>query len=66
MPRVSIIIMSGDAVSGSFTDTAFGGSAGISFASGVGVGFSLAYDYLDTVDGPRNQLGVAVSYIIGG
>ena len=65
MPRVSFSQLSGDAVSTSFTTTEYGGSAGISFSSDRGVGFSLAYDYLDTTGGSRHELGAVMSYIVG-
>ena len=54
MPRVSFVQTSGEAVAASNTDIEFGGSAGVSFASGVGVRFSLAYDFLNT-SGVRRQ-----------
>ena len=65
MPRVSFTQFSGDAVASSNTDTEFGGSAGIAFATDVGVGFSLAYDYQDVIGGARHQLGAVMSYVVG-
>ena len=65
MPRVNFFQISGDALAESFTDTRYGGSAGISLASGLGVGITLAYDFLDTNVGPRHQLGAVMSYSLG-
>ncbi len=66
MPRVSFIQTSGEAVGASSTETAFGGSAGISLTTGLGVGLSLAYDYLDVTGGALQRLSAGISYITGG
>ncbi len=65
MPRVSFFQSSGDAVATSSTDTEFGASAGISFASEVGVGFNLSFDYLNVVGGTPYGLSASISYISG-
>ena len=65
MPRVSFFQVSGEAFNESFTDTRYGGSAGISFVGGAGVGITLAYDFLDGNGVSRNRLGVVMSYSLG-
>ena len=65
MPRVSFFQSSGDTVATSSTDTEFGASAGISFASEVGVGFNLSFDYLNVVGGTPYGLSAGISYISG-
>ena len=65
MPRVSFFQSSGDAVASSSTKTELGASAGISFASGVGVGFNLAFDYLNVTGGRRYRASAGISYIMG-
>ncbi len=65
MPRVSFSQYSGEAVASSRAQTDFGGSAGISYESGFGVGLTLAYDYLDTNVGTQQRLGAVISYIVG-
>ena len=66
MPRVSFIQTSGNAVAASSTATEFGASAGISFTSGLGVAFNLAYDYLDVGVGTQQRLSAGISYVTGG
>ena len=65
MPRVSFLQSSGDAVAASRTDTELGASAGISFASELGVGFNLAFDYLNVGGGRSYGLSAGISYISG-
>ncbi len=65
MPRVSFSQYSGGAVASSRTQTDFGGSAGISYESGFGVGLTLAYDYLDTNVGTQQRLGAIIPYVVG-
>ena len=66
MPRVSFLQSSGDAVGASRTDTELGASAGISFASELGVGFNLAFDYLNVGGGTSYGVSAGISYISGG
>ena len=66
MPRVSFFQSSGNAVVRSSTATEFGGSAGISYASEVGVGFNLSFDYLHVTGGTPYGLSAGLSYIRGG
>lgn len=66
MPRVSFVQTSGEAVGASRTSTEMGGSAGITFTSGLGVGLSLAYDYLDASGGAQQRLSAGISYVTGG
>ena len=66
MPRVSFLQSSSDAVAASRTDTELGASAGISFASELGVGFNLAFDYLNVGGGTSYGVSAGISYIAGG
>ena len=66
MPRVSFVQSSGDAVATSRTTTDLGGSAGISFTSELGIGLSVAFDYLNVQSGERYRLSAGISYLVGG
>ena len=66
MPRVSFLQTSGAAVAESSTETALGGSAGISLTTGLGVGLNLAYDYLDASTGSQQRISAGLSYSVGG
>ena len=66
MPRVSFVQSSGDAVATSRTTTDLGGSAGISFTSELGIGLSVAFDYLNVQSGTRYRLSAGISYLVGG
>ena len=65
MPRVSFSQSSGEAVAVSSTGTEFGGSAGISYVSAVGVVFDVSFDYLFLDVGTPYGLGAGISYILG-
>ena len=64
MPRVSFFQSSGEAVGASSTDTQLGGSAGLSFATSVGVGLNLAFDYLNVTGGTPYGVSAGISYLL--
>ena len=65
MPRVSFFQSSGQAVAASSTAAEFGGSAGISYESVVGVVLNVSFDYLFVDVGTPYGLGAGLSYILG-